>query len=170
MKDKDEAELHRVRPQYVRLLNQVAHLLASELEAFSPPLWVGALRKLPRGLNEAIYRSFARDEIRCGGLSIARRLKEVHRALVALLSLHDRLDDKGRPESSDAEYDALKELALLVERRADVESKIDIKIGRRQQAGFQPVKHLVPMRSLENAFSEQKLEGFVGRILQILES
>jgi DNA ligase (NAD+) len=160
----------KARYPYARMLNATARILVTRLEGFSQPLLVETLRTLPRGLNEAIYESFATDL----GILSARKpkrnspLKEVHRALVNLVSLHDRLYDQGRPDISDAEYDALKQLALLVERLAAVEDKVDRKIGSSAIKGFRPVQHLIPMRSLENAFSEQKLQGFVRQIVQFL--
>jgi len=160
----DKFEPERIRTHYGHFVAETAAALADRLEGFSESLWVETLRRLPKGLNRAIYDSFVPERHKH-----RPPLKEVHRSLVNLLAIHDRLYDQGRPDISDAQYDALKELALLIEQLAAVEDKVNQKIGSDLPVGFRPVQHMVPMRSLENAFSEKKLSGFIRQITQFLK-
>lgn len=82
-----------------------------------------------------------------------------------------QLDD---PEISDADYDQLmSELIQLEERYADY---IDVTDSPTQRVGatpidkFETINHLTPMLSLSNAFTEQEIIDFEGRIKRFLET
>jgi DNA ligase (NAD+) len=84
------------------------------------------------------------------------------------LAHHDRryhADDA--PEISDAEYDALRRRNAAIEARfpelirADSPSR---RVGAAPSTGFAKVTHSVPMRSLENAFSEEEVRDFFATV------
>ncbi len=93
--------------------------------------------------------------------------------LTAELARHDALyhaDDS--PEISDADYDALKRRALEIEdlfpdlTSAASPSQV---VGAAASSQFAPVRHGVPMLSLDNAFSAEEVTDFVARIRRFLK-
>ncbi|MDP1913728.1 NAD-dependent DNA ligase LigA [Brevundimonas sp.] len=93
--------------------------------------------------------------------------------LTAELARHDALyhgDDA--PQISDADYDALKRRALEIEDRfPDLTSLASPSriVGAAASAQFAPVRHGVPMLSLDNAFSADEVTDFVARIRRFLK-
>ena len=92
--------------------------------------------------------------------------------LASEIARHDRLyHDQDAPEISDAEYDALvRENRELEERfphlvRADSPSK---RLGAAPTTALAKVAHAKPMLSLDNAFSAEEVEDFVGRLKRFL--
>jgi len=88
------------------------------------------------------------------------------------IARHDKLyHDQDAPEISDADYDALvRENRELEERhphlvRADSPSK---RLGAAPTGALAKVAHARPMLSLENAFSSEEVEDFVGRVRRFL--
>ena len=78
------------------------------------------------------------------------------------------LDD---PEIPDAEYDRLmRDLQALEKKRPDLitADSPTQRVGDKPIAAFGTVKHLVPMLSLDNAFSEQELRDFHRRVTERL--
>src|SRR5215212_4181582 len=75
------------------------------------------------------------------------------------------------PKISDAQYDALRKRLNAIEARfpefvtSDSPSQ---KVGAAPSGKFRKVRHAVPMLSLDNAFSEQDVLDFVGRIRRFL--
>ena len=86
---------------------------------------------------------------------------------------HDRLyHAEDAPRISDADYDALRLRNEAIEARfpdlirADSPSK---RVGAAVAEKFGKVRHLVPMLSLSNGFSDADVTGFVGRIRRFLK-
>ncbi len=87
--------------------------------------------------------------------------------LAAEIARHDEAyHTRDAPEISDAEYDALRRRNTAIEalfphlKRTDSPSR---RVGGALGEGFSKVTHMVPMLSLENAFSEGDVRDFVGR-------
>ena len=71
------------------------------------------------------------------------------------------------PSVPDAEYDRLMlELRALEARHPELitEDSPTQRVGGQPAAGFEPVQHCVPMLSLDNAFSDEDIEGFDRRV------
>jgi DNA ligase (NAD+) len=99
--------------------------------------------------------------------------REALTRLTAELARHDALyHQQDAPEISDADYDALKRRALAIEDRfpeltlADSPSQV---VGAAVSAQFAPVRHGVPMLSLDNAFDEAEVADFEARIRRFLK-
>ena len=88
--------------------------------------------------------------------------------LRALLERHNELYYvRNQPEISDAEFDALLlELAALERDHPELKSPDSptVRVGGRPAGGFQVTRHLQPMLSLENAYSEEELQAFHARL------
>src|SRR3984893_3663896 len=99
--------------------------------------------------------------------------KVEHKRLTLELESHDKAyyqDDA--PKVSDAEYDALRQRFNAIEKRfpelvtSDSPSQ---KVGAAPSGRFAKVRHAVPMLSLDNAFAEQDVVDFAGRIERFLK-
>ena len=93
--------------------------------------------------------------------------------LSAELARHDALyHGQDAPEISDADYDALKRRALEIEdafpdlTAPDSPSQL---VGAVASSQFAPVRHGVPMLSLDNAFGDEEVSDFVARIRRFLK-
>ncbi|WP_315743769.1 MULTISPECIES: NAD-dependent DNA ligase LigA [unclassified Bradyrhizobium] len=89
------------------------------------------------------------------------------------LATHDRLYyQEDAPKISDAEYDALRQRFNAIEKRfpefVTPESPSQ-KVGAAPSGRFKKVRHAVPMLSLDNAFAEEDVRDFVGRIVRFLK-
>jgi DNA ligase (NAD+) len=98
--------------------------------------------------------------------------KAEHARLEAELRKHDEAYyQRDAPTVSDAEYDALRRRYEAIEKRfpelRTLES-LTRKVGAAPARGFAKVRHAVPMLSLANAFSEEDVTDFVGRIRRFL--
>ena len=89
------------------------------------------------------------------------------------IGAHDkRYYQQDAPSVSDAEYDELRKRNAAIEAefpeliRADSPSK---RVGAAPARGFAKVRHAVPMLSLDNAFSDDDVRDFVGRIRRFLK-
>lgn len=93
--------------------------------------------------------------------------------LSAELARHDALyHGNDAPEISDADYDALKRRALEIEEAyPDLTSATSPSqvVGAAASSQFAPVRHGVPMLSLDNAFDEGEVADFVARIRRFLK-
>lgn len=89
------------------------------------------------------------------------------------IGVHDkRYYQQDKPTVSDADYDALRGRNAAIERRfpklvrADSPSK---RLGAAPARGFAKVRHAVPMLSLDNAFGDDDVRDFIGRIRRFLK-
>ena len=93
--------------------------------------------------------------------------------LATELAHHDALyhtDDA--PEISDADYDALKHRALAIEARfptLTTDTSPSQAVGAAVSTQFAPVRHGLPMLSLDNAFDEGEVRDFAARIARFLK-
>ena len=101
-----------------------------------------------------------------------KQAKAEHARLAAEIAGHDRRyyqDDA--PSVSDADYDALRRRYGAIEERfpqlRTLES-LTQRVGAAPSGRFAKVRHAVPMLSLDNAFAEDDVVDFVGRIRRFL--
>jgi DNA ligase (NAD+) len=99
--------------------------------------------------------------------------KVEHKRLTLEIERHDNAyyqDDA--PKISDAEYDRLRQRFNAIEARfpefVSSESPSQ-KVGAAPSGKFKKVRHAVPMLSLDNAFAEEDVLDFVGRIRRFLK-
>ncbi len=98
--------------------------------------------------------------------------KAEHARLAAEIAGHDRrYYQEDAPSVSDAEYDALRRRYGAIEERfpqlRTLES-LTQRVGAAPSGRFAKVRHAVPMLSLDNAFAEDDVVDFVGRIRRFL--
>lgn len=97
-----------------------------------------------------------------------RRVEELRREIAR----HDRLYyQDAAPEISDRAYDALlRELGELEAAHPGLRSPDSPtqRVAGRPLEGFQPVRHLVPMQSLDNTYSMEETEAFLRRVAKLL--
>jgi DNA ligase (NAD+) len=99
--------------------------------------------------------------------------KVEHMRLALELEGHDkRYYQDDAPSVSDAEYDSLRQRFNAIEKRFPEFVTTDSpsqKIGAAPSGRFRKVRHSLPMLSLDNAFAEQDVLDFVGRIERFLK-
>jgi DNA ligase (NAD+) len=99
--------------------------------------------------------------------------KVEHKRLTLEIEGHDRAyyqDDA--PKISDAGYDALRQRFNAIEARFPefvTGSSPSQKVGAAPSGRFAKIRHAVPMLSLDNAFAEEDVIDFVGRIRRFLK-
>src|SRR5947209_7178404 len=105
-------------------------------------------------------------------LSRAQARVELTRLALEIEGHDKRYYQDDAPSVTDAEYDALRQRYNAIEKRfpefvtSDSPSQ---KIGAAPSGRFRKVRHAVPMLSLDNAFTEQDVLDFVGRIERFLK-
>src|ERR1700756_2885052 len=106
------------------------------------------------------------------GLTRAQAKVE-HMRLALELEGHDkRYHQEDAPSVTDAEYDALRARFNAIEKRFPELRTLDSltqRVGALPSPRFAKVRHAVPMLSLDNAFAEQDVVDFVGRIERFLK-
>ena len=104
-------------------------------------------------------------------LSSAEAEKELDR-LAREIAEHDRrYHGEDAPTISDAEYDALRRRNAAIEERFPLLVRPDSpshRIGAKASARFAKVVHARPMLSLDNAFSDEDVAEFMGRVRRFL--
>jgi DNA ligase (NAD+) len=101
-----------------------------------------------------------------------KQAKTEHARLGDELAGHDRrYYQEDAPTVSDAEYDALRRRYAAIEARFPqfaTGDSLSVRVGAAPSARFAKVRHAVPMLSLDNAFAEEDVVDFVGRIRRFL--
>ncbi len=110
-------------------------------------------------------------------ISVENLSEEQAAAELALLAKsiadHDfRYNTQDAPTISDAEYDALRRRNQAIEQRFPHlirEDSPSLKVGAAVSEKFSKITHNVPMLSLDNAFSDEDVGEFVGRVYRFLK-
>ncbi|MBS0518696.1 MAG: NAD-dependent DNA ligase LigA [Proteobacteria bacterium] len=102
-----------------------------------------------------------------------RQARAEHKRLSDEIALHDKLYyEKDAPEISDADYDRLRQRLKAIEDRfpqfVDMFSPTQ-RVGTTPTTAFAKVRHARPMLSLDNAFTDEELQGFFDRVRRGLE-
>ena len=98
-------------------------------------------------------------------------LKEYKEKITLIQKLNKAYYHNDKPLVSDAEYDKIKKDILDFEKKnpkiVDINSPSE-KVGFAPSEKFSKVKHLVPMLSLDNAFTKDDVEDFLKKIRNYL--
>ena len=104
-------------------------------------------------------------------LTSAEAEKELDR-LAREIAEHDRrYHGEDAPTISDADYDALRRRNAAIEARFPLLVRADSpshRVGARSSEKFAKVTHRVPMLSLDNAFDDEDVADFLGRVRRFL--
>ena len=114
----------------------------------------------------------AKKQIDVADLTKAQAKVEWKRLALELEGHDKRYYQDDAPSVSDAEYDALRQRFNAIEARFPEFVNPDSpsqKVGAAPSGRFKKVRHAVPMLSLDNAFAEEDLRDFVGRIIRFLK-
>ena len=110
-------------------------------------------------------------KVAVGALTEAQAKAE-HARLEAEIAAHDRrYYQEDAPTVSDAQYDKLRQRYAAIEARFPqlrTAASLTQRVGAAPSARFAKARHVVPMLSLDNAFSEDDVGDFVGRIRRFL--
>jgi DNA ligase (NAD+) len=109
---------------------------------------------------------------KAAGALTEREAKAELKRLAAEIARHDALYYRqDEPEISDAEYDELRARNAAIEARFPALQRSDSpsrRVGAAPVEAFGKVRHAVPMLSLGNAFDDQEVADFVGRVRRFL--
>src|ERR1700759_2184191 len=116
--------------------------------------------------------SKAKPPIEIAKLTKAQAKAELMRLALELEGHDKRYYQDDAPSVTDAEYDALRQRFNAIEKRfpdfVSAESPSQ-KVGAAPSGRFKKVRHSLPMLSLDNAFAEEDVKDFVGRIERFLK-
>lgn len=105
-------------------------------------------------------------------LTLEQAAAELQR-LASEIAFHDaRYHGEDAPVISDADYDALRQRNAAIEARFPELMRADSpseRVGAAPADGFGKVTHAVPMLSLDNAFADEDVRDFVGRVRRFLK-
>src|SRR5450759_3730000 len=114
----------------------------------------------------------SKSSVNAAELTKAQARVELKR-LALEIERHDKhYYQEDAPKISDADYDALRRRFNTIEARFPefvTSESPSQKIGAKPSGRFAKVRHAVPMLSLDNAFAEQDVLDFVGRIRRFLK-
>src|SRR5215468_6781538 len=102
-----------------------------------------------------------------------RQARAEHKRLAEEIARHDKLyHEQDAPEISDAEYDKLRQRLKAIEER--LPELIDSlsptqRVAPTPTTAFAKVRHVRPMLSLDNAFTDEELQAFFDRVRRGLE-
>jgi DNA ligase (NAD+) len=106
-------------------------------------------------------------------LLTAKQAAAEHARLAAEIAENDkRYYQHDRPVITDAAYDALRRRYNAIEARfPDLRTleSLSLKVGAAPSGKFRKVRHAAPMLSLDNAFADEDVVDFVGRIRRFLK-
>ncbi|NRG17849.1 NAD-dependent DNA ligase LigA [Rhizobiales bacterium] len=105
-------------------------------------------------------------------LTMEEAANELERLAKAIAYHDERYHREDQPEISDAAYDALKRRNDEIEARFPELVRKDspsLRVGAQPAEGFGKVTHAIPMLSLDNAFSDEDVRDFVGRVRRYLK-
>ncbi|MEQ8779877.1 MAG: NAD-dependent DNA ligase LigA [Roseibium album] len=111
-------------------------------------------------------------DIRVEDLTADQAAMELARLAEEIAENDRRYHQEDAPTISDADYDALRRRNSAIEARfpdlvlADGPS---VHVGATPASGFGKITHSVPMLSLDNAFSDEDVRDFVGRVRRFLK-
>src|SRR5215468_8568866 len=101
-----------------------------------------------------------------------KQAKTEHARLADEIAGHDRrYYQEDAPTVTDAEYDELRRRYAAIEarfRQLATRDSLSQRVGAAPSPRFAKVRHAVPMLSLDNAFAEEDVVDFVGRIRRFL--
>ena len=101
-----------------------------------------------------------------------KQAKAEHTRLATEIAEHDRrYYQEDAPTVTDAEYDRLRQRYAAIEARfpqLQTRDSLTQRVGAAPSARFAKVRHAVPMLSLDNAFADEDVVDFVGRIRRFL--
>ena len=106
-----------------------------------------------------------------GKLTPEEAQAELERLAGAIAQADEAYYQHDRPKISDAQYDALRQRNLLIERRFPKLKREDSpsdKVGAKLSTKFEKTKHAVAMLSLDNAFSDDDVADFEKRVRKFL--
>ena len=104
-------------------------------------------------------------------LSPLEAVAEIARVSAAIEAADRAYYQDDAPDLTDADYDALRRRLLALEaafpelKRADSPTS---RVGAGPSEKFEKIRHVVPMLSLDNAFSDEDVADFVGRVHKFL--
>jgi DNA ligase (NAD+) len=104
-------------------------------------------------------------------LTSAEAEKELDRLAKQIAEADRKYHGEDAPEISDADYDALRRRNAEIEARFPLLVRADSpshRVGARPSAKFAKVTHRMPMLSLDNAFSDEEVADFLGRVRRFL--
>src|SRR4029453_13133571 len=102
-----------------------------------------------------------------------RQARAEHKRLAEEIKHHDKLyHEQDSPEISDADYDKLRQRLKAIE--AKFPQLVDMfsptqRVAPTPTTAFAKVRHVKPMLSLDNAFTDEELQGFLDRVRRGLE-
>lgn len=101
-----------------------------------------------------------------------RKAKAEHKLLAAeVQAANDAYFQDDQPIMDDAAYDAKRRRLVALEEAFPAlkqESDVSAKVGAKPSGKFAKIRHRVPMLSLDNAFSDEAVTEFVGRVYRFL--
>ena len=101
-----------------------------------------------------------------------RKAKAEHKLLAAeVQAANDAYFQDDQPIMDDAAYDAKRRRLVALEEAfpgLKQESDVSAKVGAKPSGKFAKIRHRVPMLSLDNAFSDEAVAEFVGRVYRFL--
>lgn len=104
-------------------------------------------------------------------LSSDEAAKELDRLTKAIADADRKYHGEDAPDISDADYDALRRRNAEIEARFPLLVRADSpshRVGARASEKFAKVAHRVPMLSLDNAFSDDDVADWLGRVRRFL--